>query len=91
MIFRYSGLQSSSSCRKNLHLAKSTSFRLQVIGRLDTWNTNWLDIESLRAELKDCNLDITLWELFDSQSRQEDVFRLEGDNGNNVHGAEYVE
>ena len=62
-----------------------------MIGRLYTWNTNWLETDSLRAELKDCNLDITLWELFDSQSRQEDVFRLEGDNGNNVHGTEYVE
>ena len=71
--------------------------RLNFIGRLDTWNTNWMEIESLRNELKGCNLDITLWELFDSQSRQEGVLRgIDHDrNGlhadENVHGAEYVE
>jgi hypothetical protein len=71
--------------------------RLKFIGRLDTWNTNWLEIESIRKELHDCNLDILLWEQFDSQSREEDAFRLV-ENGahmehavENIHGAEYVE
>ena len=71
-------------------------FRIRYIGRLDTWNVNWLEIESLRAELKAYNLDVTLWEFFDSHSRQEDVIRLEeGINAQpdheNVHGAEYVD
>ena len=71
-------------------------FRIKYIGRLDTWNINWLETESLRAELKASNLDITLWEFFDSHSRQEDVIRLEGGinaqrDHENVHGAEYVE
>ena len=71
-------------------------FRIRYMGRLDTWNINWLETESLRAELKASNLDITLWEFFDSHSRQEDVIRLDGGiNANrdneNVHGAEYVD
>ena len=74
----------------------SLCFSLRFIGRLDTWNTNWMEIEAIRSELMGCNIDIRLWELFDSQSRQEAVFR-EGDeimvHGDNVngHGGEYVE
>ena len=51
----------------------------------------------MRTELKGCNLDVTLWELFDSQSRQEDVIRLIEPDRNaapdneNIHGAEYIE
>ena len=51
----------------------------------------------MRSELKGCNLDVALWELFDSQSRQEGVLRGIEQNRNgvqadeNVHGAEYVE
>ena len=63
---------------------------------MDTWNTNWLEIESLRAELRGCNLDVTLWEQFTSVTRHQDVIRLPHDENNaqdnhNVHGAEYVE
>ena len=56
-----------------------------------------MEIESMRSELKGCNLDVTLWELFDSQSRQEGALRGMEQNRNglqadeNVHGAEYVE
>ena len=51
----------------------------------------------MRNELKGCNLDVTLWELFDSQSRQEGALRgVEHDRhgvhvDENVHGAEYIE
>ena len=43
-----------------------------------------------------CNVDVKLWELFDSQSRQEDVFQeddaiiVHPDNDNG-HGGEYIE
>ena len=80
-----------------IHHGNVYIFRLEFIGRLDTWNTNWMEIESMRSELKGCNLNVTLWELFDSQSRQEGALRGIEQNRNgvqadeNVHGAEYVE
>ena len=71
--------------------------RLTFIGRLDTWNTNWVEVEQLRSQFAQCNLEIRLWELFDSQLRQ-GVFGLEEDavmqqvnQNHNRNGEEYVQ
>ena len=56
-----------------------------------------MEIESIRKELKDCNIDTVLWEQFDSHSREQDAFGFVANGAHmeqaveNIHGAEYVE
>ena len=39
------------------------------MGRLDTWNMNWMEVEEFRYEIKEYNIDLTLFEYFHSQDQ----------------------
>lgn len=47
--------------------------RIRFIGRLDSWNMNWAEVEELRYEISQYNLDVRLWENFNSLERQDAI------------------
>ena len=46
------------------------SYSIQFVGRLDTWNITWLEVEELRFEIEAYNMDVKLWEYFSNLERQ---------------------
>ena len=48
-------------------------FRIHFLGRLDTWNISWLEVEELRFEIQAYNMDVKLWEYFSNLERQDAV------------------
>lgn len=51
-------------------------FRVKFIGRLDSWNVTWRDVEELRYEIDEYNMDVKLLEYFSTLERQ-DAFDAE--------------
>ena len=47
--------------------------RIHFLGRLDTWNISWLEVEELRFEIQAYNMDVKLWEYFSNLERQDAV------------------
>ena len=47
------------------------SHRLTFLGKLDTWNVNYAEVEDIREEIKMANMDLELWETFDSFDRED--------------------
>ena len=43
---------------------------LRFIGRLDSWEVRWSQVEQLRYEINQYNLDVQLWESFSTLERQ---------------------
>ena len=43
---------------------------LRFIGRLDSWEVSWSQVEQLRFEINQYNLDVILWESFSTLERQ---------------------
>ena len=43
---------------------------LRFIGRLDSWNIKWSQVEQLRYEINQYNLDVQLWESYSTLERQ---------------------
>ena len=43
---------------------------LRFVGRLDSWEVNWSQVEQLRYEISQVNLDVQLWESFSTLERQ---------------------
>ena len=43
---------------------------LKFIGRLDSWEMSWSQVEQLRFEINQYNLDVILWESFSTLERQ---------------------
>ena len=43
---------------------------LRFIGRLDSWNIKWSQVEQLRYEINQFNLDVQLWESYSTLERQ---------------------
>ena len=43
---------------------------LRFIGRLDSWNIKWSQVEQLRYEINQYNLDVQLWESYSTLGRQ---------------------
>jgi len=41
------------------------------LGKLDTWNVNYAEVEEIRSEIRSCNMDLELWETFDSFDRED--------------------
>jgi len=41
------------------------------LGKLDTWNVNYAEVEDIREEIKMANMDLELWETFDSFDRED--------------------
>ena len=41
------------------------------MGKLDTWNVNYAEVEDIREEIKMANMDLELWETFDSFDRED--------------------
>ena len=39
---------------------------IRYLGRLDTWNVSFLDVDELRYEIKEYNVDLTIYEQFSS-------------------------
>lgn len=39
---------------------------LRFLGRLDTWNASFLDVDQLRYEISEYNIDLTIFEQFGS-------------------------
>ena len=46
-------------------------FRIKFIGRLDSWNMTWPEVEELKYEIQTYNLDVKLWESFSNLERQD--------------------
>ena len=47
------------------------SFSVTFLGKLDTWNVNYAEVEEIRSEIRSCNMDLELWETFDSFDRED--------------------
>ena len=43
---------------------------LRFIGRLDSWNIKWSQVEQLRYEINQYNFDLQLWESYSTLERQ---------------------
>ena len=43
---------------------------LRFIGRLDSWNIKWSQVEQLRYEINQYNFDVQLWESYSTLERQ---------------------
>ena len=41
-------------------------FSVRFLGRLDTWQLDFLEVEEMRYEISEYNIDLTLWEQFSS-------------------------
>ena len=54
-----------------LKLLLSFSFSVTFLGKLDTWNVNYAEVEEIRSEIRSCNMDLELWETFDSFDRED--------------------
>ena len=60
---------------------------IRYIGRLDSWNVGWTEVEELRFEIQHFNLDVTLGEQFNNIDKfqavenQENEFFGFGDEG----------
>ena len=39
---------------------------IRYLGRLDTWNMSFFDVDELRYEIKEYNVDLTIYEQFGS-------------------------
>lgn len=48
-------------------------FSIRYIGRLDSWNVAWTEVEELRFEIRHFNLDVTLGEQFNNIDKFEAV------------------
>ena len=65
--------------------------RIKFLGRLETWRITWSDVEELRYEIEQYNLDVKLWENFNTLERQ-DAFddNAGGEERNALEGEEFV-
>ena len=54
---------------------------IRLVGRLDTWNISWIEVEELRFEIESYNMDVKLWEYF-SQLERQNAVDIPGNNEN---------
>ena len=47
------------------------SYSVTFLGKLDTWNVNYAEVEDIREEIRMANMDLELWETFDSFDRED--------------------
>ena len=47
------------------------SHSVTFLGKLDTWNVNYAEVEDIREEIRMANMDLELWETFDSFDRED--------------------
>ena len=59
---------------------------IRYLGRLDTWNVSFFDVDELRYEIKEYNIDLTIYEQFGSGVTVEDLH----DQPQNNEGEEFV-
>jgi len=65
---------------------------VSFIGKLDTWDVNYAEVEEIRSDVKHANLNLELWETFDSFDRAEaieDFIRINRQPRN--HGADLIQ
>ena len=46
-------------------------YSLHHLGRLDSWNVSWAEVEEIRYEIQQFNLDVKILESFSSLERQD--------------------
>ena len=46
-------------------------YSLHLLGRLDSWNVSWAEVEEIRYEIQQFNLDVKILESFSSLERQD--------------------
>ena len=54
-------------------------YSIRYIGRLDSWNVGWTEVEELRFEIQHFNLDVTLGEQFNNIDKFQAVENQEND------------
>jgi len=60
------------------------------VGKLDTWNVNYAEVEDIREDIKYSNLNLQLWETFDSFDRKEAMENFIRINRQRNHGMDLL-
>ncbi|XP_040569231.1 uncharacterized protein [Lepeophtheirus salmonis] len=64
--------------------------KLTFLGKLDTWNVLWTQVEEVRSEIKEYNLKLKLWESFSANDINGELGEMNLRNNVFPEGAEYL-